>query len=211
MPAPTTERRRRLDREAVVDAAERVLDLHGYDELTMTSLAAELGTRVSSLYNHVDSLEDLRSALQIRAMSELGRAVRTAAMGQTGAAGLRALCQAYRDFAKAYPARYAAMTRPPLDPEKYFAASIDAAEAVGVIVRTSGVAPEHVLPLQLAIFATIHGYVSLDTSGFFVGIDDLEPIFAQTLRAVTSMAVMQATEPIPLTSTPAVLTDRASI
>lgn len=46
MSAPTTERRRRLDREAVVAAAERVLDEHGYDALTMTSLAAELGTRV---------------------------------------------------------------------------------------------------------------------------------------------------------------------
>ena len=47
-------RRPRLGHEAVVAAAEALVDEHGYDELTMTSLAAALDTRVSTLYNHVD-------------------------------------------------------------------------------------------------------------------------------------------------------------
>ena len=84
-----TERPRRLDRERVVVTAEEIVDRDGYDALSMTLLAGELDTRVSSLYNHVANLEDLRSEVQLRAMRLLGRRVQRAAMGHAGRRGAR--------------------------------------------------------------------------------------------------------------------------
>src|SRR4051794_25234481 len=49
--------RRRLDRTQVLVAAEAIVDEHGWDELTMARLAAALGIKVPSLYNHVPSLD----------------------------------------------------------------------------------------------------------------------------------------------------------
>lgn len=92
----TRGRRGRLDQEAVLQAAEALVDRDGYDALTMTSLAAELEARVSSLYNHVANLEDLRALVQVRAMRMLGEHVRAAAMGHAGLDGLRALSRELR-------------------------------------------------------------------------------------------------------------------
>jgi AcrR family transcriptional regulator len=191
----TGERRARLDQETVVAAAEQLVDTHGYDALTMTSLAGALDTRVSSLYNHVANLEDLRSVIQIRAMRLLGREVRTAAMGRTGADGIRALSSAFRDFAQRYPQRYAAMTRTPIDREAYFDATADAAEAIAVMVRSAGVPEDRLLQTQLALFAALHGYVSLEVTGFFGNLDVLEAVFAQVIRGAITAAVLEATEP----------------
>lgn len=190
--ASTPERRRRLDRETVLGTAEELLDRHGLEALTMTSLAAELGTKVSSLYNHVANLEVLRSELQIRAMNSLTDSVRSAAMGRSGREGLSALADAFLGFAREYPHRYDAMTRAPLDRERYFAAAAGAIEAVAVMVGTTGVAEEDSLVAQMALFAALHGYASLETGGFLGPLDgmelDTDRVFAQVVHgAITGV------------------------
>jgi AcrR family transcriptional regulator len=52
-------RRRSLDRQAVVDAAIRVLDADGLDAVTIRSVAQELGVGAASLYAYVDSKDTL--------------------------------------------------------------------------------------------------------------------------------------------------------
>src|SRR6476661_5140224 len=88
-------RRRRLGRAAVLAAAEELLDRDGVQALTMTSLAAEVGIKVSSLYNPAGGLDGLRTQLQRRASQSVGRGVRSAAMGQSGADGVRNLARVY--------------------------------------------------------------------------------------------------------------------
>src|SRR5664280_1894832 len=59
--APSTRKATRvpLSREAIVDAAVRLLDTEGADALTFRRLAGELGVGVASLYWHVDSKDVL--------------------------------------------------------------------------------------------------------------------------------------------------------
>ena len=72
---PTTEpRRRRLDRGQVIDAADRLVAERGWDALTMAALGEELGVKPSSLYRHVESVDAIRLALQLRTVTELGEA-----------------------------------------------------------------------------------------------------------------------------------------
>ncbi|MCX5045329.1 WHG domain-containing protein [Aldersonia sp. NBC_00410] len=192
---PLRERRRRLDHESVIAAAETLVDRNGYDALTMTSLALELDVRVSSLYNHVHNLDDLRAAIQTRAMRRLGHEMRTAAMGRTGVDGVHALAEAFTAFARAAPHRYIAMTRTPLDRHAYLEASTDAAAALAVMIRTAGVPDDLVLQTQLALFSAIHGYISLELTGFFVGAtDNLDSVLAQVVRGAVTAAVLTASD-----------------
>jgi AcrR family transcriptional regulator len=194
---PVRERRRRLDHESVILAAEALVDRNGYDALTMTSLAIEVDVRVSSLYNHVHSLDDVRAAIQTRAMRRLGQLVRTAAMGRTGVEGVYALAAAFVDFARTTPQRYIAMTRTPIDRQAYRVASTDAAEALAVMIRTAGVPDHLLLQTQLSLFAAVHGYVSLELVGFFVGAtDDLDAVLAQVLRGAVSATVLTASDAV---------------
>ncbi|WP_435769200.1 TetR/AcrR family transcriptional regulator [Nocardioides sp. SYSU DS0651] len=196
----TRGRRARLDQEAVLQAAEALVDRDGYDALTMTSLAAELDARVSSLYNHVANLEDLRALIQVRAMRMLGDHVRSAAMGHAGADGLRALSHELRLFARAHPQRYAALTRPPIDREGFYAAALDAIEALAVMVRSAGLPEERLLPTGTAVFAALHGFVSLEVAGYFgdlSGTDaevfDLDEVYELVIRGAVTAAVLEAT------------------
>ena len=192
----TRARRGRLDQEAVLQAAEALIDRDGYDALTMTSLAAELEARVSSLYNHVANLEDLRALIQVRAMRMLGDHVRAAAMGHSGADGLHALSHELRRFARSHPQRYAALTRPPIDRQGFYTAALDAIEALAVMVRSAGLAEEHMIKTGMSIFAALHGFVSLEVAGYFgdlsaTGADvDLDAVYEQVIQGAVSAAVL---------------------
>jgi AcrR family transcriptional regulator len=195
----TRGRRARLDQEAVLRAAEALVDRDGYDALTMTSLAAELDARVSSLYNHVANLEDLRAMIQVRAMRMLGEHVRAAAMGHAGADGLRALSHELRVFARSHPQRYAALTRPPIDPDGFYAAALTAIEALAVMVRSAGLAEEKLLQTGMSIFAALHGFVSLEVAGYFGDMSgsstpgvDLDAVYEQVIRGAVTAAVPEA-------------------
>lgn len=60
-----------LTREAIVDAALRVLDREGMDGLSMRRVGEELGTGAASLYWHVRNKEELLQLLFERAMGEI--------------------------------------------------------------------------------------------------------------------------------------------
>src|SRR6516165_7213766 len=67
----TAARPARLSREIIVNAALTFLDREGWDALTINALATQLGTKGPSLYNHVDSLEDLRRAVRMRVIDDI--------------------------------------------------------------------------------------------------------------------------------------------
>lgn len=200
MSISTDGRRARLDQEAVLQAAELLVDRDGYDALTMTSLAAELDARVSSLYNHVANLEDLRALIQVRAMRLLGEHVRSAAMGHAGIAGLRALSHELRVFARTHPHRYAALTRPPIDREAFYAAALEAIEALAVMVRSAGLPDDRLLQSAMALFASLHGFVSLEVAGYFGDLSgtsaellDLDEVYEQVIDGAVTAASLEAT------------------
>lgn len=178
--------RRRLDRNAVLSAADEFLDLRGTEALTMTALAAELGVKVSSLYNHVLSLEELRGELQNRAMRDLGVLLRNAAMGKTGERGLRALAHVLRDFARTHPGRYTLAMSEPHDRDAFRAASSDAMAAFAAIIGSYGI-DDISLDFQVSAFAALHGVIVLDSNGFLSGPLDGDRIFQSVLDQVAAM------------------------
>jgi AcrR family transcriptional regulator len=60
-----------LSREAIVDAALRVLEREGPDGLSMRQVAQELGTGAASLYWHVSSKDELANLIVDRVGSEI--------------------------------------------------------------------------------------------------------------------------------------------
>ncbi len=44
----------------------------------------------------------------------------------------------------------------------------------------------------MAIFSALHGFVSLEVSGYFGGIDDLEKVFEQVVRGAVAAVVLDS-------------------
>src|SRR3954469_10643694 len=111
-----------LDHNAVVQAAAALADIAGLGQLTLADLAARLGVRTPSLYNHVAGLPGLRRDLALLGTRELSMRLSRAAIGKSGDAAVQSVCQAYRAFVNEHPGLYAATVRSALltdqpDPE----------------------------------------------------------------------------------------------
>src|SRR6201991_1246162 len=118
---PPGRRPARLSRDSIVNAALTFLDRDGWDALTINALATQLGTKGPSLYNHVDSLDDLRRTVRMRVIGDIIGMLNTVGQGRTRDDAVMAMASAYRSYAHHHPGRYSAFTRMPLggrdDPE----------------------------------------------------------------------------------------------
>ena len=83
MAARPAARPTRLSRDSIVNAALTFLDREGWDALTINALATQLGTKGPSLYNHVDSLEDLRRTVRMRVVGDIIEMLNTVGEGRT--------------------------------------------------------------------------------------------------------------------------------
>jgi AcrR family transcriptional regulator len=192
-PDPTP-KRRRLDHEQVVAAAERIVDEQGWDRLTMAALAAEVGTKVPSLYNHVTSLEALRGELQARTMRLLGEELVTSALGRVGRDSFRSLAFAFREFVHRYPNRYEGATRTPVDPDGMAEAADRANAALAAVVRSYGVEPDLELQVEITVFAALHGAVSLEIAGFYGDVVDSDAVYEGIVDAAERRLAMLGDE-----------------
>ena len=95
-----------LTKEAVLDAAEALIEAHGVSHLTTGTLAKSLGIKPASLYNHITSTEQLRQMLAQRASDKLAAALSQAINGKTREDACFALADAYRTFVHDSPGLY---------------------------------------------------------------------------------------------------------
>lgn len=157
----------KLSRESIVAAALNFLDREGWDSLTVNALATALGTKGPSLYNHVDSLDDLRRAVRMHVIDDILQMLSTVAAGRTRDDAVMAMASAYRSYAHHHPGRYSAFTRTPLggdDPE-FTAASHAAAAPVISVLSSYGLEGEDAFYAALEFWAALHGFVLLEMTG----------------------------------------------
>ncbi len=163
----------KLSRESIVDGALAFLDREGWDALTINALATQLGTKGPSLYNHVDSLEDLRRAVRIRVIDDIIMMLNRVGEGRARDDAVLVMAGAYRSYAHHHPGRYSAFTRMPLggdDPE-YTAATRGAAAPVIAVLFSYGLDGDEAFHAALEFWSALHGFVLLEMTGVMDEID----------------------------------------
>lgn len=163
----------KLSRDGIVDGALTFLDREGWDSLTINALATQLGTKGPSLYNHVDSLEDLRRAVRIRVIDDIILMLNRVGEGRTRDDAVLMMAGAYRSYAHHHPGRYSAFTRMPLggdDPE-YTAATRNAAAPVIAVLTSYGLGGAEAFYAALEFWSAMHGFVLLEMTGVMDDID----------------------------------------
>jgi AcrR family transcriptional regulator len=154
-----------LDRDTVVETAAEIADESGVDGLTLAALAQRLGVRSQSLYAHVDGLDGLRRDLAVHGQWELAGRLGDAVMGRAGADALRALADAYAAFAADRPGLYACALRAPGGDPEVEASSEAASAPWRAALRSFGLSPTESEHYHRAIWASLHGFVSLRGAG----------------------------------------------
>jgi AcrR family transcriptional regulator len=179
----------KLSRDGIVDGALTFLDREGWDSLTINALATQLGTKGPSLYNHVDSLEDLRRAVRIRVIDDIIMMLNRVGEGRARDDAVLMMAGAYRSYAHHHPGRYSAFTRMPLggdDPE-YTAATRNAAAPVISVLASYGLDGAEAFYAALEFWSAMHGFVLLEMTGVMDDIDTDTLFSDMVLRLATGM------------------------
>lgn len=177
-----------LNPERVIDAAAALVDAQGVEALTITQLAAACGVRAPSLYKHIVDLEDVRSALTLRAYAAMASAV-AASSGPDPAAAVVAMARAWRGWARANPGVYVLASRTHLRGDaRVFGEGAKLVACVLDRVRALGVGDERALHIARALRACIHGFVLLELADGFGLAGDVDVSFELAVHAVVDAA-----------------------
>jgi AcrR family transcriptional regulator len=152
----------------VVAAAADLADREGFEAVTPAAVARAVDVRTPSLYAHVDGAEALRVGVQTLALEEMADAAARAVAGRSGRRALQALADAYRDYARAHPGRYAASRRP-VDPLRTatVAAGRRHSDLLGAVLAGYGIDGPDVVHAVRLVGSTVHGFVTLEATGGF--------------------------------------------
>lgn len=157
-----------LDRIAVVEAATKLIDEEGIDQLSLGRLAERLGIRTPSLYNHVAGLPGLRHELALSCARELLDNLTRATIGRSRAEAILALADAYRAYAREYPNRYRFTLQAPSADDPQLAAIAE--EILGVIyavLRPYNLGEQNMIHAIRSLRSIVQGFVSLEVAGGF--------------------------------------------
>lgn len=98
--------RRGLDLDTIVSTAAAIADNRGTEEVTLASVAGELGVRSPSLYNHVNGLPELKELLTTLGLRRLNERLEKTGEGLGSEEALMAVADAYLAFAAEHPGLY---------------------------------------------------------------------------------------------------------
>lgn len=175
-----------LDRDQVVAAAADLADAEGLEAVTLARVAAALGVKSPSLYNHVDGRQGLVRGVAALGARQLTEATREAAVGRSGADALLAAAGAYRAFVIEHPGRYeaGAVAAPAPGDDELQAAADAMLDVLRGVLRAWSLAGAEEIHALRAFRAAVHGFASLEAAGGF-GLDvDVDASFTRLMTAL---------------------------
>lgn len=159
---------KKISRETILEAAMAFIEDHGVAELSMRTLAANLGVTPNALYRYFASKADLEFAMADEGGHMMLAELEKAAAGLAPPEDIRAMARAYVRFARQYPKLYAMkMQHCALNEDK--PGSHDAIWAF--VMQLAGQLPTAWDPKDLAmsLWAFLHGMVELDRANLLEG------------------------------------------
>lgn len=154
-----------LSADAVVEVALRLVDEEGPAALTLAAVASRAGVATPSLYKHVRGLAELRALMSARIMDDLAERIGRAALGRSADEAIRALMNAWRDYARAHPHRYSALVQAP-EPglEQAGQRLVDIMLAA---LRAYGLQDSDAIHAVRCLRAAVHGFAVLEAQQAF--------------------------------------------
>ncbi len=167
-----------LDKASVVEAAVKLIDEEGIEQLSLGRLAERLGVRTPSLYNHVAGLPGLKHDLTLYCLHDLLDLILRATVGKSRAEAIFALANAYRAYAREAPGRYA-LTVQALDPgdQEVQAIAQQLVDVVRAVLAPYRLSEEDAIHAIRGLRSIVHGFISLEVAGGFAMPVDLDASF----------------------------------
>jgi len=163
--------------DIITKTAAKLIEENGYDKFSLRELAARLGVKAASLYNHVGGIAEISTAVGLFAIGQLNRVLSEAVKGKDRDDAIKVLALAYRTFAKENPELYRAVIRMPLSENDMLVHAVsDSFEPIMNIIYLYTKDKEKSIHIFRSFRSVLHGFISLEAAGFLrhndINIDD---------------------------------------
>ena len=185
-----------LDQASVVEAAVKLIDEEGIEQLSLGRLAERLGVRTPSLYNHVAGLPGLKHDLTLYCLHDLLDLILRSTVGKSRAEAIFALADAYRAYAREAPGRYALTVQAP-DPgdQEVQALAQQLVDVVRAVLAPYRLSEEEAIHAIRGLRSIVHGFISLEVAGGFGMPVDLDASFHWLINLfITGLSPIRANE-----------------
>jgi AcrR family transcriptional regulator len=167
-----------LDQATVVEAAARLVDEEGIEQLSLGHLAERLGVRTPSLYNHIAGLPGLKHDLALYCLRDVLNRLLRATIGKSRAEAIFAFADAYRAYARETPGRYALTLQAPAPfDQELQTVSQQIIEVALAILAPYKLSEEEAIHAIRSLRSIVHGFISLEAAGGFAMPVDLDASF----------------------------------
>lgn len=182
--------RRGITYSEIMEKAMELVEEVGYRQFSLRELAAKLGVKPASLYNHVQGIEEINTGIAIEAANRLNRKLRAAineALTESGVGSsddgsggnsnggdadardraFMAAAFAYRSFAEENAQLYEALINMPRsDDEKTVSAAFYSFAPLRELIKSYGLSDKDNINYIRGLRSVMHGFVELCNSGF---------------------------------------------
>lgn len=159
--------RKNLTYEQIIAAAIAEAVTSGYDGISLRQIAARLGVKPASLYNHVSGIDDIRAGIAVHAANALRARIVDAITGKDRDTAFLEGARVYRAFATEESALYHAFIfSRMLDDTRVHEAGRASFEPLIDLIRSYGLDEYETLNFHRALRSAIHGYIELCNNGF---------------------------------------------
>lgn len=189
--------RRGITYSEIMEKALKLVEEVGYEQFSLRELAAKLGVKPASLYNHIEGIEEINTGIAIEVAKRLNRTLQTAieealnceenadCKGSIDKAGIdkssigkgdtgkdrafMAAAYAYRNFAEENSQLYEALINMPRsDNDKILSAAFYSFEPMRELIKSYGLGDRETINFIRGLRSVMHGFVELCNSGFML-------------------------------------------
>jgi AcrR family transcriptional regulator len=190
-------KKRGLNGDAVLAAAVKIVEKRGFSQLTIQELASSLNIKPASLYNHISGIDEARLRLACYALEKMEAALRDTAVGYSREEALKKIASAYRRFGLNHPELYKAFVNcAPADDKKIGEAKQSVVRIFHQVLEPYSLDNKTKVHFTRCFRSCLHGFVSLETAGFFKGKADIETSFTMLIEnqiaLLTSLSKLSA-------------------
>lgn len=157
-----------LTMERIAETAMRLVSEKGYNKFSMRELAKELHCQAASLYNHIESIDDINREVGRLASEKMNALLEEATEGKERDEALIELAYAYRDFVKDENELYSAiMGMPAIPKDDTLEVGRDSLRVVRKVVAQYGISRANAVNFSRCFRAALHGFASYEVAGYY--------------------------------------------
>lgn len=160
--------RKGLSMNEIIEAANSLVEEKGLDSFSLRELAARLGVKPASLYNHVTNADEIKNAVGRSALNALSEKLHSIQSTGNYCERLLMMADAYRDYALNNQEFYKAIVRmPSYEDESLREEGHSIMNELYESLKEFHLNKEEIIHFGRAYRSAMHGFVSLEMNGYF--------------------------------------------